>query len=114
MAESKVSKINKLLEEYAEGYQVYRMVFFELEDIDAEVSEFLERNEYLIETDYGTTELSKDDFERALAELENLPDEKRKKSDDTIISKEEIIYGLGGIAKLFQANKLDLALRVGF
>ena len=120
----KASKINEELTKYLPkkslsegkqdgGYFIYNMIYFEGEECAAEVIEFLERKGYLSETDYSIVELTKDRYTDMLNEFEGLPIEDKTKSDGTsALTLEEIKEGLGDIARLFDENKIDLAIKV--
>lgn len=105
-------QLNKLLEEYVDGYFVYRMVYFVAEDIDADVYEFLDRINGVALTDYDIKEFSKDSYDNIIAEFDNYTEDQKRKADGTLLTVEEFKAGLGSISKLFDEDKLDLAIEV--
>lgn len=96
------------------GYYIYNMIYFEGEDCDAEVIDFLERKGYIFETDYGIVEFMKDRYDELLKEFDNLPVEDKTKSDGkSALTLDEIKQGLGDVSRLFEEGKIDLAIKVG-
>lgn len=114
--------VKKLIEQYDKlseskqdgGYFINSMIYFEGEDCDAEVIDFLERKGYISETDYGIVEFRKDSYDTLLSEFNSLPIEDKTKSDGkSALTLDEVKKGLGDIARLFDENKIDLAIKVG-
>jgi len=92
---------------------IQKMCYFEPTDCDAEVIAFLEGSKYLETTDYGITELTKDNYELMLKEIDSLGVELKTKSDGkSILTAEEIKFGLGDIARAFDEGKLDIAIMI--
>ena len=112
-------EINEILKQLTEGeqnggYYIYRMIYFENEDCDAEVINFIERNGYMNETDYNIVEFSKDNYDQMVKEFDNLPIENKTKTDGTsALTLEEVKVGLGDISRLFDEDKIDIAIKVG-
>ena len=87
------------------------MIYFEGEDCDAEVIDFLERKGYISETDYGIVEFRKDSYNTLLSEFDSLPIEDKTKSDGkSALTLDEVKKGLGDIARLFDENKIDAVI----
>ena len=96
------------------GYFIYNMIYFEGEDCDAEVINFLEGCQYIITTDYGITEFTKDKYDLMCKEFDNLGIEFKTKSDGkSALTLDEIKAGLGDVARLFDEGKIDIAIKVG-
>ena len=104
-------KLNKLLEEYNKQYQrvIYKMTYFQNEELGAEVIEFLERNMYL-GTDYGVDEMYGENILNLVDNFDTLELDK-KKSDGTEMTKEELIEGLGDFYQMFRNGDIELAIR---
>lgn len=114
--------VKKLIEQYDKlseskqdgGYFINSMIYFEGEDCDAEVIDFLEGSKYIVTTDYGITEFTKDNYDLMCNEFDNLGVEFKTKSDGkSVLTLDEVKKGLGDIARLFDENKIDLAIKVG-
>jgi hypothetical protein len=111
--ETLASFTEPIKEEQNGGYYIYKMIYFEGEDVNAEVIDFIERKGYMGETDYGIVEFSKDRYDDMLAEFDNLPIEDKTKSDGkSALTIEEIKEGLGDISRLFDEGKIDIAIKV--
>ena len=111
--ETLASFTEPIKEEQNGGYYIYKMIYFEGEDCNAEVIDFIERKGYMGETDFGIVEFSKDRYDEMLAEFDNLPIEDKTKSDGkSALTIEEIKEGLGDISRLFDEGKIDIAIKV--
>ena len=111
--ETLASFTEPIKEEQNGGYYIYKMIYFESEDVNAEVMEFIERNGFTNITDYDIEEFTASDYEHLIKEFDSLPVEQKTKSDGTsILTLEEVKEGLGDISRLFEEHKIDLAIRL--
>lgn len=102
--------LNPFLEtEEKEGFYINKIVYFEAEDINADVNKFLKRNNGYWHTDYDIVEFSPERLKEILDTFETL---ERKKADGTELTKEEFIAGLGSLYDLLMNGEIDFAIKI--
>ena len=77
------------------GFCVSKMIFIEKREIQADVYEFLDRQQVIEYTDYGNTEISGELFIDLISRFNTLTAEELRKADGDTITLKEIEEGLG-------------------
>ncbi len=91
---------------------IYKMVFIELDEMNADVEQFLRDNKVIVETDYNTTEIMADVLQEFVNHVINNPDiEINNPKGITIDDIKDLAIG-GEVFDALMNNEIDLAMCV--
>ena len=90
----------------------YKVVFIELDEMNADVEQFLRDNEVIVETDYNTTEIMADVLQEFVNHVINNPDlDIENPKGITIDDIKDLAIG-GEVFDALMNNEIDLVLCV--